>query len=574
MQFLIIAVVGMLVIAAAAQLSERLGVASPLILLAVGALIGFLPVVPALTVPPGVVLEGVLPLLLFSAAVNIPSMDFRRELTGVAVLAVVLVAVTSLVLGFFLSWAVPGLPFAWAVAVGAVLSPTDAVATAIVRRSGVSSRIITILEGEGLLNDATALVVLSSAVSAATSGHITAGRVTLDFVLAVGVAVVIGWLVGKVSVRVRQRIDDAPVDTIVSFTVPFLAFVPAEHLHGSGLVAAVIAGLVTGSHGPRRLSPDARANARRNWRTVDAVLEGAIFLVMGLQLFGIVRAVGQTLPGLGQALWVAVVAGAIVIVVRALVVSGTLALLSSRTRRITRQTQRRAERLAQFEERLATISAQADMNIPATDPRGRPVDPDTFMDKVQQRLDHFRAGLRRANADVDYFSEQSLGPREGAVLVWAGMRGAVTLAAAQTLPLDAPYRPFLLLLAILVAGGSLVLQGLTLPAVVRWVRPAMHGAVDEEEKRRLISLLISTAKETAPDALNSLGSPRPDTEPGVRPTQEQLTASKDRALEVIRAQRVALLDARDEGLFSAQALGTALDRLDSQELTLTLSAGD
>ena len=131
-------------------------------------------------------------------------------------------------------------------------------------------------------------MVLSSAVSAATSGGVSVGGVLGGFALAVLVALGVGWLVGEVSLRVRSHITDPTVDTVVSFTVPFLAAIPAEHMHGSGLVAAVVAGLITGHRGPRMLPPAHRVASRTNWHTVELTLEGLIFLFMGLEFFGIV----------------------------------------------------------------------------------------------------------------------------------------------------------------------------------------------------------------------------------------------------------------------------------------------
>ena len=170
MDLLIIAVVGLLAIAGATQISDRVRVAPALLLLAGGIVVGFLPVVPAIEVEPEIILEGILPPLLYATAVGISTINFRRELASVVVLAILLVIVSAAVIGGVLTLVIPGLSPAWAIAVGAVLSPTDAVAISIARRLGVSQRIITVLEGEGLLNDATALVVLSSASTAATAG--------------------------------------------------------------------------------------------------------------------------------------------------------------------------------------------------------------------------------------------------------------------------------------------------------------------------------------------------------------------------------------------------------------------
>ena len=156
----------MLIIVACQFVAPKVRVAAPLILLVVGLVIGFLPQVGAIEIEPHIVLEMVLPPLLFSAAVRMPTMDFRREMQAVAMLAIPLVFLSAFAVGFVINWLVPAISLPWGVALGAVLSPTDAVAVSIAKRSGVSHRIITVLEGEGLFNDATSLVVLSAAMSA------------------------------------------------------------------------------------------------------------------------------------------------------------------------------------------------------------------------------------------------------------------------------------------------------------------------------------------------------------------------------------------------------------------------
>ena len=187
------------------------------------------------------------------------------------------------------------------------MSPTDAVATGIVKRAGISPRVVAILEGESLLNDATALVLLRAAIAAAAASF-TVGVVTLTFLYSVVVAVVFGLVVGWLNLMVRQRVKDATVNTVISFTVPFLASIPAEALGASGLVAAVVAGLVTGSRAPRVLSPEHRLSDAQNWRTVELILEGLIFLTMGLELFGIVQNVQNDHAGVLPAVGIAAAA--------------------------------------------------------------------------------------------------------------------------------------------------------------------------------------------------------------------------------------------------------------------------
>ncbi|QQO77754.1 cation:proton antiporter [Actinomyces sp. HMT897] len=624
MELLIVAVAGLLAIAGATQLSDRVKVAPALLLLGLGIVVGFLPVVPAIEVEPEIILEGVLPPLLYATAVSISTINFRRELAPVVVLAVLLVAVSAAVIGAVLTLVVPSLSLAWAVAMGAVLSPTDAVAISIARRLGVSQRIITVLEGEGLLNDATALVVLSSAVAAATAGTVTVAGVVGDFATAVLVALVVGWAVGELTLHLRARITDASVDTVISFTIPFLAALPAEHLGGSGLVAAVVAGLVTGHRSPRLLPPDHRIAGQETWHTVELVLEGFIFLVMGLQLFGIVEEVSAAGPSMTTAVWLAVLAGGLTVAVRAAVVAPMLAWLRRRAERHATRWEEMSEPVQAFERRCEAIAhgeVPEDMQIP-WDPHRRGVRRrlkralrlhhlPVSSERTQRRASAAVNRIRRRGADVEYYRDEPLGLREGAVIVWAGMRGAVTLAAAQTLPASAPNRSFLLLVAVLVAAGSLVIQGLTLPWMVKVVRPSMEGPADEEERGELVRLLVTAAREVVaergegPTVLPSrqlvpapgevVGHDAADRDARIvhkangeyvvstalaaerwkdpQARHHDLVSARATALDVVRAQREALLDAGELGLYSAGSVEYVLKYLDYEEIMLTSQPG-
>lgn len=168
-EILVVGVVALLVIAAAAVVGPRLGIAAPLVLVAVGIVASLVPVVPHVTIDPEWILVGVLPPLLYSSAVSMPAMNFRREFGAISGLSVVLVVATSVVLGLVFAEVVPGLGLAWGIALGAIISPTDAVATSIVKQTSVSRRVVAILDGESLLNDATALVLLRTAIAAAAA---------------------------------------------------------------------------------------------------------------------------------------------------------------------------------------------------------------------------------------------------------------------------------------------------------------------------------------------------------------------------------------------------------------------
>lgn len=408
---LAIVVVGLLAIAASSEVARRTGVATPLILVAAGIAIGFVPGMPDIEVEPEWILAGVLPPLVYSASVAMPPMNIRREFGSITSLSVTLVVLSTAALGWFFSW-VLAVPLAWGLALGAVVSPTDAVAVAIARRAGVPSRVLTILEGEGLLNDATALVLLRSAVAAGIAS-ITFGSVVLNFVYAVAVATVIGLAAGHATLWIRRRIDNPAASTVVSFTVPLVAALPTELAGGSGLVAAVVAGLVIGQHAPRMLSPRTRLFDRVGWSSVELALEGLIFLLMGLQLHTLIEDVLGSDGRIVQAVWVALAGLVLVLVIRA----GYVVLLVG-------SIGRRAGRAASIQPRLEQMNAAAEERFSNL--------PDHLGDseRMAERIERIRTRLRRERSKVNYLLRDPVGAKEGAIIVWAGLRGAVSVAAA------------------------------------------------------------------------------------------------------------------------------------------------
>lgn len=671
---IVVIVLTLLVTAGAAVYAPRFGLPAPLILVLVGIAVSFLPVVPAVDIEPEWILAGVLPPLLYSAAVSMPTMSLRRDFGAVSGLSVLLVVGTSLVLGLFFAWAVPGIDLAWGVALGAIISPTDAVATRIVKNAGASPRVVALLEGEGLLNDASALVVLRTAI-AATAVAFSFWHALGTFLYSVGVAAVIGWAVGRLNVRLRARVTDAPVNTLISFTVPFLASIPAEELGASGLVAAVVAGLITGWRGPRVLAPQHRLSDRQNWATAELMLEGVVFLTMGLQLYGLVEEVHAEHQGLGTAVALAAAALLLTVLLRAGFVIPMLAWLRRKAARRAAV----APRLSAIEQTLADpewaqrflvrqreawargelgrgrpelpggggpvparravpgrgagpadggsvldgagvpdagaapgrvveravpgeAAAPAEVAGPTLpgagvapselaghpspgDPAGpgaagaiaaRPAPPQGFGRRPRRTvrlglkmlarrtrrrgpgarpedLSRFSTRVRRMLADIDYFRRSPLGKREGVIVVWAGMRGAVTVAAAQTLPADTPGRALLVVVAFIVAAFSLLIQGGTIGWLAGRLAPdaeavARQEAETVEEHGRLLDLLEQAAA-TVDDAAD------------------------DAPLARLAAQRTALLDARDDGTFDAEALSGALEAIDAEQISLELRGG-
>src|SRR5487761_2229936 len=284
----LVAIVAVVVVVAATALAPRVGVAAPLLLVVLGFAASMTPFVGPVTVPPEWILSGILPPLLYSAAVSTPVMEVRRDFRIISLFSVVLVVVSAVVVGVVATALIPGLPLGVGVALGAVISPTDAVATSIVRKAGVSSRLVTVLDGESMLNDASALVLLRSAVAAVGVG-ISVWQVAGQFVWAVVGAVVIGYAVGKLNLLVRSKIADTNAGVALSLVVPFVAYLPAEQLGASGLVAAVTAGVITGYGAPHKIGAKDRITERTVWRTVELLLESSVFLLIGLEFPALAR---------------------------------------------------------------------------------------------------------------------------------------------------------------------------------------------------------------------------------------------------------------------------------------------
>lgn len=573
-ELLIVMVVALVVIAGATLVGPRLGVASPLVLVAIGVVASLVvPAFSAVEIGPELILLGILPPLLYSAAVSLPTMNFRREFGAISGLSVVLVVGTSLILGVFFMLVIPGLGFAWGVALGAIISPTDAVAASIVKQTSVSKRVVAMLDGESLLNDATALTLLRAAI-VATAASFSFWGVVASFTYSVIVALIIGGAVGWLNLEVRKRITDPTVNTALSFTVPFVAAIPAELLGASGLVAAVVAGLVTGVRAARVLSPQNRLSDSQNWRMIELVLEGGIFLLMGLQISSILADVENDNAGIKAALFIAVGALVITVLVRAAFVAPLLVVLSRRSRRHAKM----KPRMEVIQDRL--ITPQEILDAPEHPSGLTPTKSARYVERVSSLV-------TRSLADIDYFLREPLGWREGTTVVWAGMRGAITVAAAQSLPSDTPLRSTLVLIAFAVATLSLLIQGGTIGALVRRIAPRVDEVAEHEratsERTRLFALLKASAA-TVPkpalvgdaveigavdgDQLN--GGDHAAADDDYAPRRAHFEADRQHRLAVIGAQRTALLDARDNGIFDADLLENALDNLDATQITLEM----
>lgn len=583
-ELLLIGAAALVGVVAVSILANRIRVAAPLILVVLGIGIGFLPFVPLFSVPPEVILVAVLPPLLYSAAVNVPVVDLRRNIGPIAGLSVVLVIVSAFIIGALLHWVVPAIPFAAAVALGAVVAPTDAVAaTSIGKRLGMPPRLVTILEGESLVNDATSLVLLRTAI-AATAGSFVFWEAVGLFAYAVVGGIVVGLLIGAVSVWIRSQLNNPVYDTVISFAVPFLAFVPAEVLGASGVLSVVVTGLFSGHQAAKKFSAKARTNERLNWRTAQFVLEHGVFLLMGLELHALVTDVeGSPVPlahtgvlGLGVV---------VVLILLRMAFMGPMLLM------LRRSVSRHEARVAGAN-RFAAIQRYRIKRAPGDG-----------TETQQMRLVRAERHERRSTADLEHAREQGLDWRGALTLSWSGMRGVVTLAAAQSIPTEVPYRSQLVLIAFMVAVATLLLHGLSLPAVIRKLRPSGPSVSDQNQQLLALYHDLAEAGAQARAAAVSAEERRAQADPqwpapsdrikqrtitsvhdaiiplqlSLQPTERHIATQGQLESEqylriahaILDAQRDALLEERAIGQYDSAAIQAAEQALDAHELRLT-----
>jgi len=315
-------------------LSRRVGWSAPVVLVVVGAIASFIPGVPQIALEPEVVLYGLLPPLLFAAAIQTSIVDVRARRDGILLLSVGLVAFTVIVVGFATWLVVPAITLAAAFAFGAVVAPTDTVAvTAIAGRGHLPRRLVTVLEGESLLNDATALVALNASIAAIVSvinPWAIAGEFGLAVVVGIGVGLAVGWILSLIRKQLRSPV----LDTSLGLITPYLAFIPSQFLHGSGILSVVVAGLYLGYRSPTIQTAEARIAETINWRTIQFLLENAVFLFIGLELSSILSGAFRS----GITVWETVIISVVVLVAlflaRFLWMVGTTALYKYGPRRL------------------------------------------------------------------------------------------------------------------------------------------------------------------------------------------------------------------------------------------------
>lgn len=412
----------LVVVAALTPLARAVRVPYPILLVLGGLILALLPIVPALPLDPELVFLLFLPPLIYQAAFTTSIRDFRQRLPPILSLAVVLVLITTLAVAVLMHTLLPDLGWPVAFAFGAIVSPPDAVAAAAVFRGlGVPRRVVTLLEGESLVNDATALVAYRAALGTLAVAF-SASDAGLRFVV-VGIGgVLVGLVIAWLIAQLHRRIDDPPVEITLSLLTPFAAYLSAEALGVSGVIATVAAGLYLGWQAPYIWHSEARLRNGAVWEMVDFILNGLVFILIGLQLSTILPTLADhSLPallGLGLLL--------------SLTVIGV---------------------------RLAWV----------------------FLEAARSRG---FARLRPARPSGNGSRPPDPAPswREVFVVGWAGMRGVVSLAVVLSLPQATPERELLIFLTFFVILATLVGQGLSLPLLIRALGVGVDSSISVHQE--------------------------------------------------------------------------------------------
>ena len=522
-----IVIAGLLVaVAGLSALARVLAVPYPIVLVVGGAVFGFVPGIPSVRLNPDVVLVVFLPPLLYGAAFFANLGDIRRSLRVVTLNSIGLVLATMALVALVAHALVSGMTWGAAFTLGAIVSPTDPLAgSSIMRRLDVPRRIISAIEGEGLFNDATALVAYKVAVAAVVSGAFSLADAGLKFIAGAAGGIAIGLAVGWVIAELRARTEDNLTSITISLFSGYAAFIPADALGASGVLAAVTTGIYMGIRGPSIVPARTRLQGFFFWEMLDYLLNASLFVLVGLQLRGVINRIdghsAWTYAG-----WAAAVV-AVVIVTR-IAWGFTITVL---IRSVDRRESQRARRV---------------------------------------------------------------GWRLRLVATWSGMRGAVSLAAALAVPLHTdngapfPDRDLIIFLTFAVIFGTLVVQGLTMPALIRRLGITRDDSEDGEEIRA--RLVATKAALSELDRLADEDWTREDTiermraQYNYRKRRFAARAGKieddgyeDRSLAyqhivqiVLAAQREALVDLRNEGRISNETMNRVIRDLDLEESRLEI----
>lgn len=531
--------------------AERRNIQPPLLLALVGLAASFVPSLPRLELEPEILLSVVLPPLLFSAASEFSFESFLRRLGSIANLGVVLVLVTTAAVGGVAAAIIPHMTLPVALVLGAVVSPPDAVtAVAIGRKLGLPGRMMTVLKGESLINDAAALTLFTFAVAAVAGTKLFIPNIFLYLLYSAVAGVIVGVVIGQIVHRIRRRLSNASLATVLGILVPFAAYLIAEEIGASGVLAVVFAGFALG-HNAGEVGYATRIQERQFWRTADALLETFVFGYIGLQLRWVIEDATDAGFDLPQLFGLSALVLLAVIVVRLGWVFGTAYIARWRTRH------------------ARALAAHLNANPPPPRPQ--------------------RAGRRRRERQGGFEIIEPFSWRENLVIGWTGMRGVVTLAAAAGIPLTTmageafPGREVIQAVAFVVTIGTLLVQGLTLPWLIAWlgISDPTETTYKKQQRKRVEAIAEAAARDAivafrdrqtdpatkafAEQMLTRNGNPRGGAKSPGAGTED---AMLELGLAVLRARRSALVSARDARQLDDEAMREAIESIDLQEAVL------
>jgi len=505
------------VAAGLAVIAQRLRLPYPILLVVGGLALALAPGLPAVRIDPHLVLLVFLPPLLYAAAWFTSWRDFAANRRPIGLLAVGLVIATTSIVAAVAHAVIPGMSWPAAFVLGAIVSPPDAVAaTAVMQRLRVPRRIVTIVEGESLVNDATGLVAYKFAVAAVMTGGFSAWDASGRFVLVAAGGIAVGLAVGWLVAQIHRRMDHFEVETVVTLLTPYLAYIPAEHLGVSGVLATVAAGGYLGWRNPELLSALTRFRGRGVWNVLLLLFNGLVFILIGLQL----AAIGDRPIGTS---WRQVIADA------ALVSAATVAV------------------------RLVYVPIGA------------------YVPRLLSRR------IRERDPSPPW--------RNVVVIAWTGMRGIVSLALALALPESMPHREIVIVMSFAVIFVTLLLQGLTLPWLIRALGLPDEGVDLCEEREALIEASRSALRrldeidETLvvhPQLLTRVRAPYEERlerltaaareDPECLITEGESAAYRRLRAEALAAERATVVGLRNHGRINEEVLHRVQEALDLEAL--------
>lgn len=511
------------VVTALAEVADRIKVPYPILLVLVGIGISLVPGLPVVTLDPDVVFLIFLPPVLYAAAWTTSWPDFKASRRSISLLAIGCVLFTTVIVAVVAHYIIPGFGWPESFVLGAIISPPDAVAaSAATQGLGIPRRITTILEGESLVNDATGLIAYKYGIAAAASGTFIFWLAGVNFFYVAVVGIVIGLVLGQLFKWIHQITPDNAInDTTLTFIAPYTAYLLAENIHVSGVLAVVSCGLYLGWNSSSIFSHQSRLNAVSVWQTVIFILNGLIFILIGLQLPVILKHIESH--------------SILTILFYAVVVSFTTIVL-----------------------RMIWVYPGAYL-------------PRWLSKKIRQ-------------------TEPFPDPRLVTVVAWSGMRGVVSLAAALALPLMVAGKPFpnrdmILFLTFSVIFATLVIQGISLPYLIRWlgIKPTDEELQEEQEARLKIGMRViehieeNYAISLSDEVLNQIKTKYEIRIQRIRKSEQTGKLSMDQVSdfhrvqhEIIQMERALLLQMRREGSISEESLRKIEHELDLEESRLIL----